>query len=198
MSLFYFWIKTKSYILFVPQTHFPFSMKNTHTHTKSNEISESRYRSILWNCILQIIGWSNNTLVCRAALMDPYLVNNSWNMLQLQQLNHLNIHVTPSFKNKIHEEHKAVMISYRLVPISQLKSKNKCTNICRYIVDGWYFLCTVFWKILNSSLNSNRCEEKLQNTLNINYWAKHEESSLFWSFCNICTSSCVTNMFVGM
>lgn len=57
-------------------------------------------------------------------------------MLQLQQLNDLNIHVTPSFKNKIHEEHKADMISYRLVPISQLKSKNKCTNICRYIVDG--------------------------------------------------------------
>lgn len=90
-----------------------------------------------------------------------YLVNNSWNMLQLQQLNHLNIHVTPSFKNKIHEEHKADMISYRLVPISQLKSKNKCTNICRYIVDGWYFLCTVFRKILNSShtCNSNRCKE---------------------------------------
>lgn len=90
-----------------------------------------------------------------------YLVNNSWNMLQLQQLNHLNIHVTPSFKNKIHEEHKADMISYRLVPISQLKSKNKCTNICRYIVDGWYFLCNVFRKILNSShtCNSNRCKE---------------------------------------
>lgn len=50
-------------------------------------------------------------------------------MLQLQQLNDLNIHVTPSFKNKIHEEHKADMISYRLVPISQLKSKNKCTNV---------------------------------------------------------------------
>lgn len=90
-------------------------------------------------------------MVCRAALMDPYLVNNSWNMLQLQQLNDLNIH----------EEHKADMISYRLVPISQLKSKNKCTNICRYIVDGWYFLCTVFRKILNSShtCNSNRCKE---------------------------------------
>lgn len=134
--LFYFWIKTKFYILFVPQTHFPFSMKNTHTH-KSYEISESRYRFILWNCILQIICWSNNTLVCRAALMDPYLVNNSWNMLQRQQLNDLNIHVTPSFKNKIHEEHKADMISYRLVPISQLKSKNKCTNVHLSLYSWW-------------------------------------------------------------
>lgn len=220
MFLFYFWIKTKFYILFVPQTHFPFSMKNTHSQ-KSYEISESRYRFILWNCILQIICWSNNTLVCRAALMDPYLVNNSWNMLQLQQLNDLNIHVTPSFKNKIHEEHKAVMISYRLVPISQLKSKNKCTNICRYIVDGWYFLCTVFRKILNSSLNSNRCEENYkilwisiieQNMRNLPY-SEVFAIFVFGYLINVTITaytmdpnhfvrggqcSWVTNMFVGM
>lgn len=42
-------------------------------------------------------------------------------MLQLQQLNDLNIHVTPSFKNKIHEEHKADMISYRLGTIEKQK-----------------------------------------------------------------------------
>lgn len=183
--LFYFWIKTKFYILFVPQTHFPFSMKNTHSQ-KSYEISESWYRFILWNCILQIICWSNNTLVCRAALMDPYLVNNSWNMLQRQQLNDLNIHVTPSFKNKIHEEHKADMISYRLVPISQLKSKNKCTNV-HLSLYSWWLIFSVHRVQENSEFFTEfkPLQGKLQNTLN--YWAKHEESSLFWSFCNICT-----------
>lgn len=154
MFLFYFWIKTKFYILFVPQTHFPFSMKNTHSQ-KSYEISESRYRFILWNCILQIICWSNNTLVCRAALMDPYLVNNSWNMLQRQQLNDLNIHVTPSFKNKIHEEHKADMISYRLVPISQLKSKNKCTNV-HLSLYSWWLIFSVHRVQENSEFSAAR------------------------------------------